>query len=121
MIHAANYSTKMDRSFNPLTSRHAAVVPNGVAAAVSLNSNANIATMIVPLIDASSEHKVVHNYHDHASDPDGDYDVHRIVPATGGAGVEQSFPMKLHYCLKEIELDGLSHIVSWQPHGRCKC
>jgi hypothetical protein len=30
-----------------------------------------------------------------------------------------SFPPKLHYVLKEMENDGLSHIASWAPHGRC--
>jgi HSF-type DNA-binding len=32
---------------------------------------------------------------------------------------DQNFPVKLHYILSELERDGLSHIVSWQPHGRC--
>jgi HSF-type DNA-binding len=30
-----------------------------------------------------------------------------------------NFPDQLHYILSEIENDGLSHVVSWQPHGRC--
>jgi hypothetical protein len=29
------------------------------------------------------------------------------------------FPVRLHYMLSEMEKDGLEHIVSWQPHGRC--
>jgi hypothetical protein len=111
----------MDNSFtNPLTYRYPAVVLNGVGASLYRNNTTNnVPTMIVPPL-GTSEDKVVHNYHDHASDADGDYDLHRIVQSVGGSGVEQSFPMKLHYCLNEIELDGLAHIVSWQPHGRCK-
>jgi HSF-type DNA-binding len=31
---------------------------------------------------------------------------------------DQNFPVKLHYVLHEFEDDGLSHIVSWAPHGR---
>jgi hypothetical protein len=31
---------------------------------------------------------------------------------------DRSFPVKLHYMLSELEADGMSHIVSWQPHGR---
>ena len=27
--------------------------------------------------------------------------------------------MKLHSLLERVEGDGLSHIISWQPHGRC--
>ena len=29
------------------------------------------------------------------------------------------FPFKLHNMLENIQQDGLAHIVSWQPHGRC--
>jgi hypothetical protein len=32
---------------------------------------------------------------------------------------DQNFPVRLHYMLSEMEKDGLQHIVSWQPHGRC--
>lgn len=28
------------------------------------------------------------------------------------------FPVKLHACLTELERQGLSHIASFQPHGR---
>lgn len=42
---------------------------------------------------------------------------------TRGSGAngrgEQNFPFKLHYMLSDLEKDGLDHIVSWQPHGRC--
>jgi hypothetical protein len=32
---------------------------------------------------------------------------------------DKNFPVRLHYVLSETEKDGLQHIVSWQPHGRC--
>jgi hypothetical protein len=32
---------------------------------------------------------------------------------------DQDFTEKLHYVLNEMEKDGLQHIASWQPHGRC--
>jgi hypothetical protein len=32
---------------------------------------------------------------------------------------DSCFPEKLHYVLSEMEKDGLQHIASWQPHGRC--
>jgi hypothetical protein len=32
---------------------------------------------------------------------------------------DSRFPEKLHYVLSEMEKDGLQHIASWQPHGRC--
>lgn len=79
----------------------------------------SLSTMVIPSF-VSGEHKVTHHYSDHANDPDGDYDVHQIVAKNGGQGAEQSFPMKLHYMLNDIEEDSLSHIVSWMPHGRCK-
>lgn len=39
---------------------------------------------------------------------------------TGGNGnlSDQNFPVKLHFLLAELESVGLSHIASWQPHGR---
>lgn len=37
----------------------------------------------------------------------------------GNTSAGENFPAKLHYMLSEIERDGLGHIVSWQPHGRC--
>jgi len=51
---------------------------------------------------------VVHNYHDHANEPDSGVSVNA-----------KSFPYKLHMALEAVHADGLSHIVSWQPHGRC--
>lgn len=38
---------------------------------------------------------------------------------SNGSHSEQNFPVKLHYLLEDMESDGLGHIVSWQPHGRC--
>lgn len=32
---------------------------------------------------------------------------------------DRNFPVKLHFMLNELQLDGCDHIVSWQPHGRC--
>lgn len=34
-------------------------------------------------------------------------------------GVSLPFPWKLHLMLDGVDRDGLSHIVSWRPHGRC--
>jgi hypothetical protein len=34
------------------------------------------------------------------------------------AGDYKNFPVQLFIMLREVEADGLSHIVSWQPHGR---
>jgi hypothetical protein len=71
--------------------------------------------------------EAMHAYQDHMNDLDGDYMAPdgAITPETTGcssgskSGVEQAFPIRLHYCIGEMEHDGLSHIVSWQPHGRC--
>jgi hypothetical protein len=32
---------------------------------------------------------------------------------------DPDFAEKLHYVLRDMEKDGLQHIASWQPHGRC--
>ena len=34
-------------------------------------------------------------------------------------GVTVAFPEKLHHMLHSMDEEGLGHIVSWQPHGRC--
>lgn len=69
----------------------------------------------------SDHNKVKHDYHDRSGDPDGDYvAVHELLQkAGGGACIDQSFPLKLHYMLNEMEKDGQDSIVGWQPHGRC--
>lgn len=67
----------------------------------------------------NDRHFVVHSYHDHSLDQ-----VESIMEsATSGerrkGGVSIPFPVKLHSVLDQVEADGLGHIVSWQPHGRC--
>jgi hypothetical protein len=57
-------------------------------------------------------HFVVHNYHDHADDDEDD----DSAPGRKGS---VSFPAKLHAILDQVAADGLGHILSWQPHGRC--
>lgn len=34
-------------------------------------------------------------------------------------GVVVPFPVKLYAMLEGTQKEGLEHIVSWQPHGRC--
>ena len=60
---------------------------------------------------STSMSKVQHGYRDHA-----------LVTEDPKLSCHQSknkFPVKLHLMLSELNKDGLSHIVSWQPHGRC--
>ena len=59
---------------------------------------------------------VQHDYHDHAADPTVDPN---SVKHKAKGGVITPFPVKLHSMLDRIEADGLAHVVSWQPHGRC--
>lgn len=65
-------------------------------------------------------HFVRHNYHDHSHDKEQD-----VLVATGQidalsarGGVVTAFPLVLHNLLTFVEEQGLSCIVSWQPHGR---
>lgn len=72
---------------------------------------------------------VQHNYHDHANDP-----IYIESPASssslrsfGSVDSDEStrsaavtrFPERLFEMLSKMDEDGTSHIVSWQPHGRC--
>jgi hypothetical protein len=63
----------------------------------------------------NDRHFVQHNYHDHALDRD----VSQQTGKRRRGGVAVAFPMKLHAMLDQIEQDGLGHVISWQPHGRC--
>jgi hypothetical protein len=56
--------------------------------------------------------RVVHAYHDHAADAPS------IIPHITRGGVKTPFPIRLHNMLSGVEAQGLTHIVSWQPHGR---
>jgi hypothetical protein len=40
-------------------------------------------------------------------------------PLDSYAAAGFAFPGRLHRMLRVVEAEGLSHIVSWQPHGRC--
>ncbi|KAL7550596.1 hypothetical protein ACHAWF_013817 [Thalassiosira exigua] len=59
---------------------------------------------------------VQHHYHDHSADPIVDP---TLIKHKAKGGVIIPFPVKLHSMLDKIEEDGLAHVVSWQPHGRC--
>lgn len=59
---------------------------------------------------------VQHHYHDHSTDPTVDPS---LIKHKAKGGVIIPFPVKLHDMLDRIEADGLAHVVSWQPHGRC--
>lgn len=66
-------------------------------------------------------HVIQHDYHDHASDPiDFDDFVGESEQAydkkKGGVGTP--FPLKLHELLERAEVENLTDIISWQPHGR---
>lgn len=57
-----------------------------------------------------------HQYHDHATDPIVDPS---LIKYKAKGGVVTPFPVKLHDMLDRIETDGLTNVISWQPHGRC--
>lgn len=41
------------------------------------------------------------------------------TPKAQANGVTETFPVKLHRMLEGNSANGLEHIASWQPHGRC--
>ena len=71
--------------------------------------------------------KVEHNYRDFSQVDDTEDNAIKtgtgmqlpVTALTRSHLSERNFPVKLHYMLSELEADGMSHIVSWQPHGRC--
>lgn len=73
-------------------------------------------------------HVVLHDYHDHSMDSphymmeqpheETSFEDHKKRSGPRG-GVNVPFPTKLHVMLSKVEAEGLTDIVSWQPHGRC--
>lgn len=61
------------------------------------------------------------DYQDFALEPEsqGLAQIANNSKVKNGNNSEQNFPVKLHYVLSDLSADGLDHIVSWQPHGRC--
>jgi HSF-type DNA-binding len=73
----------------------------------------------------NDRHFVVHQYRDHSLDLESDVVHHEESsddqehPHRRRGGVGVAFPIKLHEVLDQVEADGLDHVISWQPHGRC--
>ena len=58
---------------------------------------------------------VQHDYHDFANErPSPHQALVQEIPTEAAP-----FPHKVHKMLSDVDTSGLSHIVSWQPHGRC--
>ena len=70
----------------------------------------------------NASHVTKHNYRDRSRDP---YTGGNILETLmeklkrGKGGVNVCFPIKLYDMLYGVEKEGLSDIVSFQPHGRC--
>ena len=70
---------------------------------------------------------VDHTYIDHMDDVVEPEVAPIPIMQTGGkktqrgprGGVTVAFPERLHDMLSAVEKEGLTEIVSWQPHGRC--
>lgn len=66
---------------------------------------------------------VDHTYIDHLHDPPTAnieaIDIHDSKSKGPRGGVTVAFPEKLHQMLSQVDEEGLSQVVSWQPHGRC--
>jgi HSF-type DNA-binding len=70
----------------------------------------------------TSQRKVEHDYKDHAGameDPDNSSNGSSTNNKAALQASDRNFPVKLHFMLSELDADGLSHVISWQPHGRC--
>ena len=79
------------------------------------------------LMPKERRHVIQHNYHDRSSEMPEANDFTRIIGQTSlssptglkkKGGVAIPFPLKLHELLDKAEEEKLTHIVSWQPHGR---
>lgn len=70
----------------------------------------------------SPQRKIEHHYVDHANDvarPVENAVGNNSISSTYAHLSDRTFPVTLHFMLNELKSDGLDHIISWQPHGRC--
>lgn len=83
----------------------------------STNSESSTNDSVVKHKDEHKSKKLVkHDYHDHSTD--SEVTILQGKSMSRG-GVSIPFPMKLYDMLNGIEKERKTHIVSWQPHGRC--
>lgn len=63
-----------------------------------------------------------HDYHDYAAVTEDTLSLLATSVPHDGARFRRdeanAFPPRLHYLLTDVEADGLSHIIGFQPHGR---
>mmetsp|Transcript_4733 Transcript_4733/g.6899 ORF Transcript_4733/g.6899 Transcript_4733/m.6899 type:complete len:389 (-) Transcript_4733:79-1245(-) len=96
--------------------------PSAAAAAAETQSSSppiklvNVPAPVHHRHNGANPQVVQHDYHDHAADLTVDP---KTIKHKAKGGVITPFPVKLHSMLDMIEADGLAHVVSWQPHGRC--
>jgi hypothetical protein len=69
------------------------------------------------------DHRYIDHYHDFVH-LEGSQMFEGNITATaallsGRGGVKIPFPDRLHDMLEQMSREGLDHVVSWQPHGRC--
>jgi hypothetical protein len=70
--------------------------------------------------DESDTEKVHPTYHDHANDVEEESSLHgHLVELSLYRPADQNFTARLHRLLSNADKEGISHIISWQPHGRC--
>jgi hypothetical protein len=67
---------------------------------------------------------IVHKeYEDHLHDPKGVTDTVGLLDSPRlkrpRNGVVEPFPERLYKMLSRMDTENTSHIISWQPHGRC--
>lgn len=69
--------------------------------------------------DAKESNKIVHTYHDHANDVEEESALrNHLVELSLYRPADQNFTARLHRLLTCGDSEKISHIISWQPHGR---
>lgn len=133
----SNIGNRRPYPTNGFKSRSAVVIPTAVSSSSDSDSASSPLLNTVALKDTLLHRKtsspitvvvegdktcrnphfvVQHDYHDHSHDKRIDFQ-QDDQPTRGG--VTTPFPLKLHQVLDAVRADGMEHVVSWQPHGRC--
>jgi len=85
----------------------------------TIETASRVKRMTKDSFEAHQADRMEHEYHDYSNVAKVPVHIAVLTETRGNGGVADPFPTILHKLLSEADRMGFSHIISWQPHGRC--